>query len=148
MSDTENLRPTLQERARAIDLQCRWADALDRRDWQAVLACFSDDATADLPRTGRHSDPETMLRSIRSVVERLDATQHHLSNHLVNRGPEGLVVQCYVLAQHVRTIDGEAALFTFGGRYTDHLRDGERLTIVHRRLEVLWSAGASSILHP
>jgi len=88
-----------------------------------------------------------MVRSIRSVVERLDATQHHLSNHLVDRGPDGLVVQCYVLAQHVRTIDGETETFTFGGRYTDRLRDGERLQIAHRQLEVLWSIGMSSILH-
>ena len=139
---------TLEERSRAIELQCRWADALDRRDWKAVASCFTEDATAELPRTGRHEDSQAMLRSIRDVVERLDVTQHHLSNHLVDRGLQGLVVRCYVLAQHVRTVDGVPLTFTFGGRYTDHLRGLDHLQIAHRRLEVLWSVGSAAVLDP
>ena len=89
-----------------------------------------------------------MLRSVRDVVERLDVTQHHLSNHLVKHTPRGLVATCYVLAQHVRTVNGDSQTFTFGGRYTDHLRGSDHMQIAHRRLELLWSSGEPSILSP
>jgi hypothetical protein len=153
MSIDEPSRPpsplTIQERLDAVELQCRWADAVDRRQWSAVLSCFTDDASTDLPRTGRNSDIRTMLDSAKRVIERLEVTQHHLSNHLVDRTAEGLIVQCYVLAQHVRVLDDQSVIYTFGGRYTDHMvRTSGSLRIRHRQLEVIWSSGDPAILHP
>ena len=138
---------TVEEQLAAIDVQVRWADAVDRRDWAAVRAAFTDDATSDLPASGGHGDPDSMLAAIRTIIERLELTQHHLSNHLVERDGDLLVARCYVMAQHVRARDRAAATFTFGGRYTDRLRlDDGRLKIAHRLLEVVWRTGDPAVL--
>jgi hypothetical protein len=133
----------------AVELQCRCADAVDRRDWIAFGRCFADGATTDLPRTGVNADARQMLMSVQEIVGRLDVTQHHLSNHMVSgTGPDAIVATCYVLAQHVRTdAEGRAVLYTFGGRYTDTLthKHGE-LRIAHRQLEILWTKGDATIL--
>jgi len=135
----------MQERREAIELQCRWA--VDRRDWPTALSCFTEDASTDLPHTGRNDDVRGMIAAARQIVERLEATQHHLSNHLVNLTLSGLMVQCYVMAQHVRSVDGHLVTFTFGGRYTDQLdRASGSLRIKHRQLEIIWSTGDQSIL--
>jgi 3-phenylpropionate/cinnamic acid dioxygenase small subunit len=138
---------TLEERSAAVDLQCRWADAVDRRDWDAVAACYTADASFELPRTGGHGDRSAMLLAVRSVIERLDVTQHHLSNHLVDRTTDGLVARCSVLAQHVRSALSPDSVYTFGGRYTDVLVDSaDGLLICNRRLEVVWSTGNPAVL--
>jgi ketosteroid isomerase-like protein len=139
--------PTPDEHLAAVRLQCRWADAVDRRDWTAVLSCFADDASTDLPFTGHNDDIHSMVAASREVIERLDLTQHHLSNHLIERAPDGLTATCYVMAQHARSSGLQQAMFTFGGRYTDHIvRVRGSLRIQHRRLEVIWSTGDPSIL--
>lgn len=139
---------SLQDRLDAIELQCRWADAVDRRLWPVVLACFTDDASSDLPRTGVNSDIRRMVAAASEVVERLDVTQHHLSNHIVDQAPHGLDVQCYVMAQHVRAVEGRLVTYTFGGRYTDQIVRVEGCSrIRRRRLEIIWSSGDASILH-
>ena len=134
----------------AVELQCRCADAVDRRDWAAFSRCFADGATTDLPRTGFNDDVQQMLASVQEIVGRLDVTQHHLSNHLVTTSEEAdaAVVTCYVLAQHVRSDpEGRTVHYTFGGRYTDTISNqhGE-LRISHRQLEVLWTKGDATIL--
>ena len=133
---------------KSVDLQCRCADAVDRRDWTTFLGCFSDDATTDLPRTGLNTDVRQMLASVQAVIGRLDATQHHLSNHRLTSDANGNVATCYVLAQHVRRDPkGRPVLYTFGGRYTDTLTsEGGGPRIAHRRLDIIWSTGDATIL--
>lgn len=140
---------TVEEYAAAVEVQVRWADAVDRRDWARARAAFADDATAELPASGGHTDPDAMVVAIRTIIDRLDATQHHMSNHIVERDGDHLVARCYVLAQHVRTRGSSPVTFTFGGRYTDRQRtDARQLKIVHRTLEVVWRVGDPSVLGP
>lgn len=138
---------TIEEHVAAVDLQVRWADAVDRRDWAAVRAAFTDDASSELPASGGHPNPDSMVAAIRTIIERLELTQHHLSNHIIERNGDLLVARCYVMAQHVRVRNGAAVTFTFGGRYTDSLRlDDGRLKIAHRTLEVVWRMGDPAVL--
>jgi ketosteroid isomerase-like protein len=140
-------RVSVEEHLAAVDVQLRWAEAVDQRDWAQVRAAFTDDATSELPASGGHADPDSMVAAIRTIIERLEVTQHHLSNHIVERDGDLLIARCYVLAQHVRVRHGTSVTFTFGGRYTDRLRrDGGRLKIAHRTLEVAWRVGDPSVL--
>lgn len=139
---------TLEDRFAAIDLQCRVAAAVDEREWEVFTDCFAADATAELPRTGGHARRGDMVAAIRAVVERLELTQHFLSNHRVELCDDGVRASCYVLSQHVRRRESQEVTYTFGGRYTDTMRrDPDGFRIRHRRLEVLWSTGDSGILH-
>ena len=142
--------PTIEERFETIELQCRYGDAVDRRDWDAFLTCFAADATSDVPRTGRHANPQVMVAAVRDVVERLDATQHHLTNHRLQRIGDVLHASCYVLAEHVRNVGGMQRTYAFGGRYTDVLTTDPAgsLVIAHRQLEIIWAKGDPRILHP
>lgn len=131
----------------AIDVQLRFASAVDGRDWEALERCFAEDVEAVLPLTGAHSDRSSMIARIAEVVDRLDATQHFLSNHQIDRHGDGMQARCYVIATHVRTTVDRELHFTFGGRYDDYIVDqGGPLRIARRQLTVVWRDGDPSIL--
>lgn len=139
--------PTADEWRAAVDLQCRWAEAIDRRDWDEVRSCFSADVRSDLPRTGRSVGIEALFERQRPVIEALDLTQHFLTNHRVVSRDGGLVATCSVIARHQRTQGDAVVVFTFGGRYTDVMAMTDRgLLITERTLSVTWREGDASIL--
>lgn len=134
-------------RTQAIDLQLRVADAVDRRDWTTFANCFADGATADLPHSGHHDSVALMILAIKPIIERLEATQHHLSNHIITVDGDGGVVECYLISQAVRLLETGPTLFTFGGRYIDRVvREAGVLKIAHRREEVVWRSGDPGVL--
>jgi len=138
----------MDDRSEAIGLQIRLADAVDRRDWTTFASCFAAGATADLPHSGHHDSVAKMILAIKPIIDRLDATQHHLSNHVVTMDDDGGgVVECYLISQAVRVLETGPALFTFGGRYIDRLvRDAGSLKIAHRRETVTWRCGDPGLL--
>jgi 3-phenylpropionate/cinnamic acid dioxygenase small subunit len=138
-----------REWSSARNLQVRVAKAVDDQDWEELEGCFAADLKANLPNTGTHSDRASMIAKIRQVVERLDATQHFLSNHQIDRHEGGLRARCYVVATHVRTTADREFLYTFGGCYEDRIADGgNSLQIVQRQLAVVWTTGDPSVLQP
>jgi hypothetical protein len=131
----------------AIDLQCRWADAIDGRDWEAVRACFTSDVRTDLPRTGHSRGIDALLGRQQPVLEALDLTQHFLTNHRVLVDGDRVVATCSVIARHERSVPDGVSNFTFGGRYTDTMvEQAGVLRIAERRLEVRWREGDPSVL--
>ena len=131
----------------AVDLQCRWAEALDARDWDGVRACFTPDVRSELPRTGVSEGVDELLARQRPVLDALDLTQHFLTNHRVRPADGVLVATCSVIARHERHGAAGSEVFTFGGRYTDTLVDvNGSLRIARRRLEVIWREGNPSLL--
>lgn len=131
-----------------IDLTVAYARAIDERNWAALDDVFVDEATASMP------DP---LSSRREIVERisrtltpLDASQHFVSNHLVSIVGDEATCRCYLLAQHVRKIDGRRRTFIVGGGYDDRLvRTSGGWRISHRRLNVTWTDGDPTVIeHP
>lgn len=131
----------------ARDLQVRFARSVDERDWEAFEGCFAADVQAILPLTGAHSNRASLTAKIQNVVDRLDATQHFLTNHQVDRHEGGLRARCYVMATHARTIMNQEVLYTFGGQYDDHIVDRSgSLQIARRQLTVFWRSGDPSVL--
>jgi 3-phenylpropionate/cinnamic acid dioxygenase small subunit len=134
-------------RLATIDLQCRWAEALDARDWDGVRACFTPDVRSELPRTGVSEGVDALLTLQRPVLEGLDLTQHFLTNHRVRSEGDVLLATCSVIARHERQGVAGREAFTFGGRYTDTVVDLDgSLRIARRRLEVVWREGDPSVL--
>jgi hypothetical protein len=139
--------PTPQEYIEIVAVLTRYATALDSKNKDLLMSCFSTDATADYPRTGHHQGNRTIAESVLSVVAELDSTQHLLGNHVIERETDGAKATTELHAQHSKNSAKGAELFTVGGRYHDRLELLEGAwKIVHRRLEVVWSTGNASIL--
>jgi hypothetical protein len=94
-----------------IDLMNRYADALDRRDWEAFAGLFTEDASfvAQYVTPGEPVEPllslgsrNTIVGVIGPIIEGLSATHHMMSNHVVEPARDGRRARtsCYFRAHH------------------------------------------------
>jgi len=136
----------LAHRAAIVDLTHRYCWALDSREWQLLDDVFAADATAELASPllqGR----DAIVARVRGTVEALDATQHTVTNHLIEVDGSSATSMCYLHAQHVLAAAEGGPLFVVAGRYHDRLAltdDGWR--IVHRRLDIVWTEGNLAVV--
>lgn len=61
----------------------RYADALDRRDWEALGSCFTAGCACDYGRFGRWADRESFVASLEEMHRDVGKTMHRLTNHRV-----------------------------------------------------------------
>lgn len=132
-SDTdESAVRSLVDRAEVVDALNRLAGALDTRDWAQVLSALTDEVEVDLSAV-RGSEPETfvareLVRRLQASVSGLDATQHLLTNPVV----DGLTkdpsrrYRCdvYLYAKHYLLNYRGGNSWTFGGRCSFELVQG------------------------
>lgn len=129
-----------------IGLTVRYCHALDARDFEALRAVFLPDATADLAGVDAIG-VDAIIRRCRETLERCDATQHLVGNHLVTLEGDDGVSECEVHAQHVRRGADGGSTFTLGGRYRDRVvRAADGWRIAHRDLQVVWVTGNGGVL--
>ena len=130
-----------------VHLLNRYARAVDTQDWALLIACFTPDATADLPLTGHHEGSSDIVSAIRGLISRVDATQHLVTNHTVEATDGELTSTSYFQAHHRKGPIQGGRVFTSAGTYTDRLRifEGE-WRIAHRTLTRTWTAGDESVL--
>ncbi len=137
----------LVDRADIADLSVRYTRALDRRDWQLLRTCFTDDATIDYEGMDPIDGPDALVDVCRGVLDQLDASQHLLGNLVVDVHGDDAESECYLHAQHVRRGTPGGDTYIVAGTYADRLRrepDGWKIT--HRRLTVTWTDGNSAVL--
>lgn len=138
----------LADRAAIQDVLTRLALAQDRREWDALEACFLPDA--------RYTHPGGELRGAAEIVERsrralspLDASQHLLGTMLVEVGDDGVKAWAttYFQAQHVRRGVVGGDLYVIAGTYMDQLHrvDGH-WRIAHRAQEYSWRDGNPDVI--
>ena len=138
--------PHALERLEIIDTVTAYATAVDTRDWPLFASLFTADAVWEYPLAGeRHSGPAAILARIQPSIERLDATQHFVSNHVVAVEADTARHTCYFLAQHLR----DGGRFLAAGRYEDELRrvDGA-WRIAARTLTSTWTEGDPAVVSP
>ena len=132
---------SLEDRAEIIDLTHRYCWALDAREFDLLDSVFAEDAEAELLApvlAGR----EAIVGRVSGAVSRFDATWHAVSNHQIALDGDTATCRCYLMAQHVKQVDGEARNFVIAGRYEDRLRrDPQGWRIVFRRLVRVWTEG-------
>ncbi|GLZ86406.1 hypothetical protein Pres01_24570 [Metapseudomonas resinovorans] len=63
------------------ELACRYAQAVDRRDWLRLATLFTSDASLAGPGF-RFDDRDTIVAGM-VAIERYETTQHHVHNQLV-----------------------------------------------------------------
>lgn len=137
MSDDAALARWVADRSAIRDLVTRYAVAVDRKDWAAVRACFTADATCDY--AWFQGDLPTVLGLIERGLARFESTTHLVGNHLAEVDGDTATAETYTLCHHrfrspEGAIDRVAAL-----RYLDGLvRTAEGWRIRRRDVVVDW----------
>ena len=141
----------------------RFAYGIDQRDWAGYRTVFvppprriAFDYSSYNGRPASSMDVDTWVRSVRPLFEGLDATQHTMSNPLVEIDGGEARCRVYMQAAHFLWRDDlEDATgssdpeFTIGGCYDDHLvrgGDDDRWHVDAVRLTVWWRRGNEAIM--
>jgi 3-phenylpropionate/cinnamic acid dioxygenase small subunit len=126
------------DRLAVSDVLIRYATAQDNRDWELLASCFTGDATLDYDTSGVFGRDEFVAHSSAGLA-RMKATQHCVTNHVIQVDGDRAHSTSYVIAQHVRHDD---VTFTLGGTYHDDLvRCGTEWRIASRRFVTSWKTG-------
>lgn len=92
------------------DLVARTAICIDKKDWDGLIDCYTDDAIVVYPYRGWEMEPRKWLAGAKNLVEPYEATQHFLSNFEIKiEGDQGRS-RVYVLAQHAAPAAGARLL--------------------------------------
>jgi hypothetical protein len=109
--------PSPADRAEIIDRITDIAAGADRRQWERAQAAFAPEVRVDYtslfggsPSTTKAAD---LVAGWKTVLPGFDATQHLVSNHVVQVSANAATAQADFIATH--RIDRE--LWTLGGRY-------------------------------
>jgi len=98
MADLETIARELQDRDEIARLIRTYAHGVDRRDWDLVRSCFSDDAEAQGSRSTGPIEP--YLAALRPGVEFYPTTMHFMGNQLVELDGDTAQVETYAVAYH------------------------------------------------
>ncbi len=122
------------------DLACRYAQAVDRRDWPQLAALFTADAQLTGP--GFRLDGRDAIVAGMQAIERYETTQHYVHNQLVALDGNEAAVETYGVACHVHVRDGVKRKLDWGLRYRDRCvcdaADGGAWRFAARTLQVDW----------
>lgn len=132
-----------------------FAYGIDTRDWELYRGIFAPEVQFDYEsyhgRPATRMTPDAWIDAVTQLFMGLDATQHSMSNPLVDLGPNGTEARCrmYMQAAHFLTHDDITDEFTIGGYYDDHLVVGDtdgiwRIDAV--KLTVWWRRGNADIM--
>jgi ketosteroid isomerase-like protein len=132
---TDPVAARLADRLAIGDLAHAYADAVDRRDLDAVTRLFTPDCAYEgRLGIGTIADALTVLRD---AFTRYVRTMHCMSTQLVTVDGDCGRAETACVAYHVRP---NGRHFTVGVRYRDDVvRTPEGWKIAHRVVETLWS---------
>ena len=162
MIDSTHLPPHLDPRIDVAQTVYRFAYGIDRRDWDDYRSIFvAPPTTIDFDYSSYHGRPssamdvDTWIGALTPLFSGLDATQHTMSNPVVEITGSEARCRVYMQAAHFlwrddldeRTGSSDPE-FTIGGFYDDHLvlGDGDRWRIDAVTLTVWWRRGNEAIM--
>jgi 3-phenylpropionate/cinnamic acid dioxygenase small subunit len=147
MTDTE----LTDHRTEIIECVYRYAWGIDTRDWDLYRRIFTDRIEMDFASysgtPGTVMAADDWVAGCRVLFTGLDATQHTMSNPLVEVDGSRARCRMYMQAAHFFANDLGDAEFTLGGYYDDRLvrtENGWKIEAV--TLTVLWNRGNRHIM--
>jgi 3-phenylpropionate/cinnamic acid dioxygenase small subunit len=137
----------IADRLAIVDLLHRYATSLDTRDWDLLASVFTDDAIADYGElAGINNGVAAIVKVCHDALQGLDASQHIVSNEVIELAGDRARSRCYLQAQHVYLGAEGGDNFLVGGTYEDEVvRTGQGWRIAHRRLITTWVDGNASV---
>lgn len=136
-----------------VRLRYEYALGIDTRDWTLYRSIFSDvihmDFSSYSGQPAADMPADTWVDSCKVLFTGLDATQHVMTNPVVDIDPSGQVarLRMYMKAEHFLQHDGGSPDYALGGYYDDQVvktEEGWRITGV--TLNVFWNRGNRNIM--
>ena len=130
----------------------RYATGVDTRDWAMYRSVFADEVEFDFSSYGPGRPPVTMaaddwVAGVKPLFEGLAATQHMMSNPLVELEGDSAQITMYVRAHHVFDPEDPDSYYTIGGYYRNRLvRERGNWKLVRVKLNVTWRLGRPEIM--
>jgi hypothetical protein len=128
-----------------------YAFGIDTRDWALHRSIFTDEITMDFSSySGQPAatlTADAWVEGIKITFTGLDATQHVMTNPLVDVDGDRARLRMYMKAEHFLRNDAGDDGFALGGWYDDRLlrtASGWRIEAV--TLNVLWTRGNRHIM--
>lgn len=78
------------------DLLVRYATGIDRRDWELLRSCFTDDLVADYGDIGKWNGGDEITEWMRATHEPLGHTLHRITNQTVSSSGDAVTARSYV----------------------------------------------------
>ena len=135
----------LEDRIAIRELVEAYAHCADRREPDAQMALFTQDATFVVYMNSRADEPSYTLKgrdSLRPVFENLrsyDTTTHFLGQSTLEVDGDAATGESYCLAHHLSVVDGHRTMMIASIRYIDECaRHGGRWLFSKRTLLVDW----------
>ena len=129
----------LADRAAICDLLYRYAFGLDTRDWSRWRELFVEDVVGEYPNQ-TYNGREALVAGI-SRLGRWAATEHFITNQLMEIKGDRARSVAYLHAVHVPNADAPDEHFDMGGWYLlEHIRTARGWQISRLKLVRSWSA--------
>jgi hypothetical protein len=127
----------LTDDASVAQVVLRYADGLDRREFEQVTACF--DPGGSVRATRFEGTFAEYLPHLYDNVRSFGATQHFVGNQLRRLDGDVAHTETYCIAHHFEDAAGTQEGITVGVRYVDELqRRGDAWLITHREVDTMW----------
>ncbi len=128
-----------------------YALGIDTRDFDLLRSIFTDDITMDFEdysgQPAQTLSADAWVAGVRVLFTGLDATQHVMTNPIVDIDGESATCRMYMKAEHFLANDEGSFDYAIGGYYTDRLRkDGDRWLIEAVTLKLFWQRGNRHIM--
>ncbi len=129
-----------------------YAFGIDTRDWDLYRRTFTDQISADFS-SYNGGEPAVLsaddwVAGVRASLAGLDATQHTMSNPLIDLSDDGESARCRMQMQAAHFLnDWPEPEFTIGGYYDNqlvHTEDGWKISAV--TLNVWWRRGDFALM--
>jgi hypothetical protein len=141
----------MADRQDVIDTCTRMTWYLDTRAWEKLPEVFADEIRLDYTSLNGGEpgviSQKDLIEAWSSLLGAFDATQHILTNFLVEISAETAVATSMFQATHRKAAEHGAPLWTLGGRYRFGLaRTGAGWRIDDIVMTTLWADGNQQLL--
>ena len=134
------------DRQEIVDTINRYATGIDLRDWDLYRSIFADEVEIDF-ESFRGMPPRKMsgdewVSLVRSGLPGFHATQHVLTNFVIDIDGDRATATAYVTAEHFFDHGDRMESVSLGGYYTDTLKRDDAGWKIHAcTLHVFWNRG-------
>lgn len=136
-----------------VRLKYEYALGIDTRDWELYRSIFTDVIRMDFStysgQPAADMPADTWVDSCKVLFTGLDATQHVMTNPIVDMGDDGrrARLRMYMKAEHFLLHDGGSPDYALGGYYDDLVvKTDEGWRIAAVTLNVFWNRGNRNIM--
>ncbi len=142
---------TFEDHTDIVRRRYEYALGIDTRDWALYRSIFTDTIYTDFSSyngaPGNTMAADDWVAGVQMVFAGLDATQHTMTNPIVDIDGDRATNTMYMQAAHFLNNDLGDREFTIGGYYVDKLvRQNGRWLLQEVTLKVLWSRGNRHIM--